>query len=99
MRLTSADGERHSGLQVSAEAYEAWVFDDLDVSTMTFEYDDVEADKADAVRRVALVARAYLSGASTVRYRRTLLRRRLRPLLDVDVAGDTWTLGRSAFSR
>ncbi|WP_157519125.1 hypothetical protein [Modestobacter sp. Leaf380] len=97
--LTSADGARHAGLQVSDEVVEVWVFDDLDASAMSFEYDDVEAHKADAVRQMARAARAHLDGAFTIRHRRSLLRRRLRPVVEVHADGRVWTLRRAVFWR
>jgi hypothetical protein len=59
----------------------------------------VEHYQADAVRRVALVAGAYLAGDFTVRRRRTWFRRRLQPVVEVEVRGERWTLRRAALTR
>jgi hypothetical protein len=99
VELTSADGARHAGVEASPTGwFGVWVLDDLRVSAFTVEYDQVEQFQAEAVRRVARVARAYLAGDFTVRHRRTLIRRRVQPVVDVLVDGDRWTLRRPAFS-
>lgn len=93
--LTSPDGGRHAGLEASPTGwFGVWALDDLHVSTFTIEYDQVEEFQAEAVRRMARVAHAYLAGNFTVRHRRTLIRRRVRPLVDVVVDGVRWTLRR-----
>lgn len=100
VELTSPDGQRHAGLEASPTGwFGVWVLDDLHVSAFTVDYDQVESAQADAVRRMALVARGYLDGSFRVRHRRTLVRRRRQPVVDVVVDGTTWTLRRPAFSR
>ncbi|MEI4270819.1 hypothetical protein TEK04_03695 [Klenkia sp. LSe6-5] len=100
VELTSPDEHRHAGVEASTTGwFGVWVLDDLRVSTFVVEYDQVEAFQAEAVRQVVRVAEAYLAGCFTVRHRRTLIRRRVQPLVDIDVDGATWTLRRPVFSR
>ena len=92
VELTSADGLRHAGLTASYEWFDAFVFDDLDVSTFLLDYDDEEQDKEDVLRALALVVRAYLRGEGRVEHRRWLFRS--RPVLTIVVEGREWELAR-----
>jgi len=73
VRLATADGRRHAGLEASDEWFEATIFD-LDVSTFLLDYDDEEQAKADVLRSLARVVDAYLRGEGRVEHRRGLLR-------------------------
>jgi hypothetical protein len=91
VRLTTADGRRHAGLEASYEWFEATIFD-LGVSTFLLDYDDEEEDKAAVLRALALVVRAYLHGEGRVEHRRGLLRS--RRVFRIVVDDREWELGR-----
>jgi hypothetical protein len=91
VRLTSADGDRHVGLRASYWWFDVKVFD-LDVRAFLIDEDDDEAEKADALRALALVARAYLRDGGRVEWRRGLFGS--RRVLSIVVDGHEWELGR-----
>jgi len=93
-RVTSVSGQTGPvTLRASYEWFEALIFD-LDVSTMLYDYDDNEDEKEAALRELALVMRAYMCGEGHVEYKRSLLRRRERPVFTVVVNNREWKLGR-----
>lgn len=89
--LTDHAGERRVGLRVAYEWFDLFILD-LGVSTGLFEYDDVEAEKEAVLRKLVLVAHAYLSGGGSVVQRRWLFG--TSPVLVIEVDGDVWRLGR-----
>jgi hypothetical protein len=90
-RLSTADGQRHAGLEASYEWFEATIFD-LGVSTFLLDYDDEEEDKAAVLRALARVVRAYLDGEGRVERRRGLVRS--HTVLKIVVDDREWELGR-----
>ncbi len=92
VRLTAADGRRHAGLTASYEWFDAFIFDDLGVSTFLLDYDDEEEDKEAALRALALVVCAYLRGEGRVERKRGLIRSHL--VLKVMVDDVEWELRR-----
>jgi hypothetical protein len=91
VQLTTADGRRHAGLEASYEWFEATIFD-LGVSTFLLDYSDEEEAKADVLRALALVARAYLRGEGRIERKRSLLRS--RTVFRVVIDNREWELGR-----
>jgi hypothetical protein len=91
VRLTTADGRRHAGLEASCEWFEATLFD-LGVSTFLLDYGDEEQAKADVLRALAVVVRAYLRGEGRVEHRRGLLRS--RTVFRIVIDNREWELGR-----
>lgn len=67
---------------------------ELDVQTIVFDYDDVEHEKADELRRLCLAMRAYLQGEARIEHRRRLFRPGTVPVVSVEVDGLEWRLGR-----
>jgi hypothetical protein len=68
---------------------------ELEVQATLFDYDDVEQEKADELRRLCLLVRAHLIGKGRVEQRRWLLRRGTVPVLVIEVDGLEWRLGRN----
>lgn len=64
---------------------------DLGVSAALFEYDD-EGYMEAVLRELALVADAYLLGEGRIEHKRGVLR--TRPVMNITVNGNEWTLGR-----
>lgn len=91
VQLTTADGRRHAGLEASYEWFEATIFD-LGVSAFLLDYGDEEEAKADVLRALALVARAYLGGEGRIERKRGLLRS--RTVFRVVIDNREWELGR-----
>ena len=67
---------------------------ELNVQTILFDEDDVEAEKEAELRRLCFVMRAYLQGEGRVEQRRRLFRRGTVPILSIEVDGLEWRLGR-----
>ena len=67
---------------------------ELNVQTVLFDEDDVEAEKEAELRRLCFVMRAYLQGEGRVEQRRRLFRRGTVPILSIEVDGLEWRLGR-----
>jgi hypothetical protein len=67
---------------------------ELKVQTTVFDYDDVEQEKEDELRRLCLVMRAYLQGEARIEQRRRLFRRGTTPVVSIEVDGLEWRLGR-----
>ncbi|MGD6980669.1 MULTISPECIES: hypothetical protein [Citricoccus] len=86
----SGDGqERNAALCASYEWFEAHLLD-FEVGTISFDYDDDEAEKEVEIGDLARIIRAYLQGEGQVTYRPTLFRRRLLPTLTIDMDGTRW---------
>ena len=62
----------------------------LNVQTIVFDYDDVEQEKADELRRLCRVMGAYLQGEARVEHRRRLLRPGTVPVVSVLLDGREW---------
>ncbi len=92
VQLTTADGQRHAGLEASYEWLQATIFD-LGVSTFLLDHDDEGEAKADVLQGLALVVRAFLHGEGRVEHRRGLIRS--QPVLRIVVDNREWELGRS----
>jgi hypothetical protein len=69
---------------------------DLDVHAWLVEY-DYESNMEAILRELALVADAYLRGECRIEQKRRLLP--LRPVLQIPVNGNEWTLGRRTSKR
>jgi hypothetical protein len=91
VELTTADGQRHAGLEASCEWSQVTIFD-LGVSTFLLDHDDEDEARAGVLRALALVARAYLRGEGRIERRRGLLRS--RPVFSVVIDNREWELGR-----
>ncbi len=91
VRLTTADGRRHAGLEASYEWFQATVLD-LGVSTFLLDYDDEEDDKEAVLRALALVVRGYLRGEGRVEHKRGVLRS--RTVFRIVIDNREWELGR-----
>ena len=85
---------RRIALMCSCEWFELAV-DDLDVSTVQFEYDGDEAAKEEMLRSLARAAGNYLRGEGRVQHGRGLFRR--RPRLTITVDGTDLVLSRPLF--
>jgi hypothetical protein len=88
-RVSSDDRERNAALCASYEWFEAHLLD-LEVGTISFDYDDDESEKEAEMRDLARIVRAYPQGEGEVTYRPTLFRRRLLPTLTFDMDGTRW---------
>jgi hypothetical protein len=84
---------RTAGLSASSSGFFDVTIFDLGVSATLFEYDDAAYMEA-ILRKLALVAFAYLRGEGRVEQKRGLLR--TRPVLVITADGEEWTLGRRA---
>jgi hypothetical protein len=71
---------------------------ELNVQTSVVDEDDVEQAKEDELRELCLVMRAYLRGEGRIEQRRRLFRRGTVPVLNVEVDGREWRLGRNHWS-
>src|SRR6476661_10129205 len=67
---------------------------ELNVQTILFDDDDVEAEKEAELRRLCFVMRAYLQGQGRVEHRRRLFRSGTVPILSIELDGLEWRLGR-----
>lgn len=105
--VASRDDSWLHGVRVSHRAEEgrtaiirasyAWMdalVPELDVQTILFDDDDVEAEKEGQLRRLCLVMRSYLHGEGRVEQRRRLFCRGTIPILIIEVDGCEWRLGR-----
>ncbi|GER23985.1 hypothetical protein NCCP1664_24800 [Zafaria cholistanensis] len=89
------DPGRTALIRASYEWVDAFI-PELDVQTTTvFDYDDVEQEKAEELRRLCLVMRAYLQGEGRIEQKRRLFRRGTVPVLVIEVDGLEWRLGRN----
>lgn len=95
--LSSAVQARRASLCATYEWFELHVID-LNVSVTLFDYDDDEAQKNDALRELALVARAYLNGEGQIDAEKRFLRRGTRQCLTIEVNGRQWRLGKHSSS-
>ncbi len=68
---------------------------ELNVQATVFDYDDVEQEKADELTRLCLVMRAYLQGEGRIEQKKRFFRRGTVPVLNVEVDGLEWRLGRN----
>ena len=68
---------------------------ELNVQTTVFDYDDVEQEKEDELRRLCLVMRAYLRGEARIDQRWRLFRRGTVPVVSIELDGLEWRLGRN----
>lgn len=68
---------------------------ELNVQTTVFDYDDVEQEKTDELIRLCLVMRAYLRGEGRIEQKKRFFRRGTVPVLNIEVDGLTWRLGRN----
>ncbi|MBG6191694.1 hypothetical protein IWX64_002661 [Arthrobacter sp. CAN_A212] len=89
----SADKDRTAIIRASYEWFDAFV-PELNVQTSLFDYDDVEAEKEDELRKLCRAMRAYLRGEGRVEWRRRFLRRGTVPVLKIEVDGFKWSIGR-----
>ncbi|MFL4476708.1 hypothetical protein ACIPUB_00340 [Paeniglutamicibacter sp. ORCA_105] len=71
---------------------------ELNVQTSVLDEDDVEQEKEDELRELCLIMRAYLRGEGRIEQRRRLFRRGTVPVLNVEVDGREWRLGRNHWS-
>ncbi len=92
-RLGAGSGadRRTAGLRAASTGFFEVAILDLDVSATLFEYDDEFYMEA-LLRELALVADAYLRGASHIERKRGLFR--TTPVLVTTVNGKEWALGR-----
>jgi hypothetical protein len=67
---------------------------ELNVQTIVFDYDDVEQEKADLLRKLCRVMRAYLQGEARIEHRRRFLRPGTVPVVSVMLDGREWRIGR-----
>ncbi|GAA3666319.1 hypothetical protein GCM10023081_01440 [Arthrobacter ginkgonis] len=88
------DEGRTAIIRASYEWVDAFV-PELEVQTVLFDYDDAEQEKADELRRLCLVVRAYLQGEGRIERRRRLFRRGTVAVLVIEVDGLEWRLGRN----
>lgn len=97
--LIVAQGKPQRSVQVRAtyEWFDVWI-PELDVGTIMFDYDDEESEKELALRWLCEAMDHYLSGGGIVTQRKTLILRRTENVLQLDVNGHEWTLGRSSSS-
>lgn len=68
---------------------------ELDVGAITFACEDVEQEKVDELTRLCLVARAYLRGEGRIGQQKRFFRRDAIPVLNIEVDGLEWSLGRN----
>ncbi len=94
VHLSNRSGtDRTAIIRVSYEWMDALI-PELDVQTILFDYDDVEAEKEAELRRLCLVMRAYLRGGGRVEQRRRFLHWGTIPVLSIEVDGLEWRLRR-----
>lgn len=85
--------ERTAIIRATYEWMDAFI-PELHVQTIVFDYDDVEQEKADLLRNLCRVMRAYLQGEARIEHRRRPLRPGTVPVMSVKLDGREWRLGR-----
>lgn len=88
------DQDRTAIVRATYEWMDAFI-PELNVQTTVFDYDDVEKDKADDLRRLCLVMHSYLQGHARIEQRRRLFRRGTATVVCVELDGLEWRLGRN----
>lgn len=95
--ISRHEQERTAIIRASYEWMDAFI-PELDVQTVVFDYDDVEQEKVDELRRLCRVMRAYLQGEARIERRRRLFCPGTVPVVSVEVDGLEWRLGKATSS-
>ncbi|MFL4474742.1 hypothetical protein ACIPVK_12150 [Paeniglutamicibacter sp. MACA_103] len=94
--ISRLEQDRTAIIRASSAWMDAFI-PELNVQTSVLDEDDVEQEqeKEDELRRLCLIARAYLRGEGRIEQKRRLFRRGTVPVLRVEVNDQEWRLDRN----
>ncbi len=95
--ISRLEQDRTAIIRASSVWMDAFI-PELNVQTSVLDEDEVEQEKEDELRRLCLVIHAYLRGEGRIEQRRRLFRRGTVPVLNIEVDGQEWRLGRNHWS-